>query len=205
MSDTEVKPGRTAQRRRTRKAIVEATSQLLAAGNDPSIMDIAAAADVSRRTVYMYFPTLDQLLLDATVGAMNTDVDTALSATTETDPRKRVEIMIDALCARMEQSLPLGRKLIKLTVDTPQSEGAPKRGYRRVRWIEQAIDPLRAELGAKRFEQLISALSLVVGWEAFIVLFDVRGLSEKQARRVSLATALTLVDAARTEAAAQRR
>src|SRR5215475_10220436 len=68
-------PGRAAQRRRTRRAIVEATSRLLAGGADPSINDIAAAADVSRRTIYTYFPTLDQLLLDATIGAMNVSIE----------------------------------------------------------------------------------------------------------------------------------
>jgi predicted DNA-binding transcriptional regulator YafY len=41
---------------------------LLAQGAEPSVNDIAAAAEVSRRTVYMHFPTLDQLMLDATLG-----------------------------------------------------------------------------------------------------------------------------------------
>jgi hypothetical protein len=35
-----------------------------------------------------------------------------------------------------------------------------------------------------------------VGWEAFIVLCDIRGLNEEQARRVSLSAALALIDAA---------
>lgn len=198
MSSTSTEPGRAAQRRRTRKAIVDATAGLLAAGADPSIADIAAAADVSRRTIYMYFPTLDQLLLDATAGAMNTEVDAALAATPETDPRVRTEILVNTLCDTIGTSLPLGRKLIKLTVDAPPAHGAPKRGYRRVRWIEQAVGPLRETLGPGRFERLVSALSLVLGWEAFVVLYDVRGLDDVQVRRVMLAAALALIDAAQT-------
>src|ERR1700749_4214113 len=85
MAEIAAGPGRVAQRRRTRRAIVEATSRLLAAGADPSINDIAAAADVSRRTIYTYFPTLDQLLLDATIGAMNVDVEAAIDASGEPD------------------------------------------------------------------------------------------------------------------------
>jgi AcrR family transcriptional regulator len=65
------KARRPAQRRRTRKAIVDATMALLARGETPSVADVAAAADVSRRTVYLYFPTFDQLLIDATVGALS--------------------------------------------------------------------------------------------------------------------------------------
>lgn len=198
MTSTSTEPGRAAQRRRTHKAIVDATAGLLAAGADPSIADIAAAADVSRRTIYMYFPTLDQLLLDATAGAMNTEVDAALAATAETDPRVRTEILVNTLCDTIGTSLPLGRKLIKLTVDAPPADGGPKRGYRRVRWIEQAVGPLRETLGADRFERLVSALSLVLGWEAFVVLYDVRGLDDAQARQVLLASALALIDAAET-------
>src|SRR5918912_808844 len=69
------------QRRRTRKAIVDAAAALIARGATPSVADVAAAADVSRRTVYLYFPTLEQLLLDATLGLLTEQaIDQALDA-----------------------------------------------------------------------------------------------------------------------------
>jgi len=184
MTETVVQPGRAAQRRRTRRAIVEATSRLLAAGADPSINEIAAAADVSRRTIYTYFPTLDQLLLDAALGAMNLDVEAAIDEAGEPDARARIATLIALLSDGMAGSLPLGRKLIKLTVDAPPSGPGPKRGYRRIGWIEQ----------------LISALAVVIGWEAFVVLFDVRGLTAGQAREILTGAALTLLDAALAQA-----
>jgi AcrR family transcriptional regulator len=195
-------PGRVAQRRRTRRAIVEATSRLLAAGADPSINDIAAAADVSRRTIYTYFPTLDQLLLDATVGAMNMSVETAIDAPGEPDARARIAALVAVLSDGMADSLPLGRKLIKLTVDAPVAGAGPKRGYRRIGWIETALEPARPRLGPDRFEQLVSALAVVIGWEAFVVLFDVRGLSVDQARETITGAAITLLDAALAQAGA---
>jgi AcrR family transcriptional regulator len=193
-------PGRAAQRRRTRRAIVEATSRLLAAGADPSINDIAAAADVSRRTIYTYFPTLDQLLLDATLGAMNVSIEAAIDSSVEPDARARIAALVAALSDGMAGSLPLGRKLIKLTVDAPPSGAGPKRGYRRIGWIEAALEPVRPQLGPDRFEQLVSALAVVIGWEAFVVLFDVRGLSVDQAREIITGAATTLVDAALAQA-----
>jgi AcrR family transcriptional regulator len=193
-------PGRAAQRRRTRRAIVEATSRLLAAGADPSINDIAAAADVSRRTIYTYFPTLDQLLLDATLGAMNVSIEAAIDSSVEPDARARIAALVAALSDGMAGSLPLGRKLIKLTVDAPPSGPGPKRGYRRIGWIEAALEPVRPRLGPDRFEQLVSALAVVIGWEAFVVLFDVRGLSVDQAREIITGAATTLVDAALAQA-----
>ena len=203
MAEIATRPGRAAQRRRTRRAIVEATSRLLAAGADPSINDIAAAADVSRRTIYTYFPTLDQLLLDATIGAMNVDVEAAIDASGEPDKpdvRDRIATLVAALSDRMADSLPLGRKLISLTVDAQSAGDGPRRGYRRVAWIERALEPIRPQLSPYRFELLVSALSVVIGWEAFIVLFDVRGLSADQARETLTGAAITLVDAALAQA-----
>jgi AcrR family transcriptional regulator len=100
---------RSAQRRRTRRAILEATADLLQRGVDPTVNEIAAAAEVSRRTVYLHYPTLDQLVLDATLGTLNADVDAALDAVTSTDPEVRIEALVDALYGTVEQSLPLGR------------------------------------------------------------------------------------------------
>ena len=196
MTETAAQPGRAAQRRRTRKAIVEAAGRLLAAGADPSINDIAAAADVSRRTIYTYFPTLDQLLLDAAIGAMNVDVEAAMDTIGEQDARARITALIGVLSDGMTDSLPLGRKLIKLTVDAPPADDGPKRGYRRIAWIERALEPVRPRLAADRFDQLVSALAVVIGWEAFIVLYDVRDLTAAQARAVITDAALALVDAA---------
>jgi AcrR family transcriptional regulator len=192
--------GRIAQRRRTRKAIVDAASALLAAGADPSIGDIAEAADVSRRTIYMHFPTLDQLILDAAAGAMSIDIDGALAAAGDTDARTRIRALISAIAGSQQQTLPIGRKLIKLTVDAPQAAG-PKRGYRRVGWIEQALEPLRPQLSPSGFDDLVSALSCLIGWEAFIVLTDIRGLQPEQAHTIITTSALALIDAALASAA----
>src|SRR5690349_4225808 len=104
--------GREAQRRRTRKAIVEAAVRLSSGGAAPSIDEIAAAADVSRRTIYMYFPALDQLLIDATAGALNEPPVAAALANPAIadDATARVDALIRTLLEYSPQSLPLGRR-----------------------------------------------------------------------------------------------
>jgi AcrR family transcriptional regulator len=197
--------GRVAQRRRTRRAILEATTGLLQAGTEPSVNAIAAAADVSRRTVYLYYPTLDQLVLDATIGTLNVDVDAALGAQTSSDPRRRLLTLVTETFATMETSLPLGRRLIKLTVDAaPPTDGAPRRGHRRIGWIEWAVAPVRDRLSEAAYDDLVSSLALVIGWEAFIVLLDVRGLTTDRARAVTLRTAEAILDAALAESPEDR-
>lgn len=196
---------RTAQRRRTRAAILDAAIRLLADGGSPSIDDIAAAADVSRRTVYMYFPTLDQLLLDATLGALSaTKIDAVLArAQPADDAGDRVDALVRTLARLAPVTLPLGRKIIRLTVDAPVAEkGADRtrRGYRRTEWIERAVEPLRATLSVEQFDRLVSALSVILGWEAMIVLRDVRGLGPKREEQVIRWAASTLVQAMLDEA-----
>jgi AcrR family transcriptional regulator len=197
--------GRAAQRRRTRGAIVQAATRLLGEGRSPSVDEIAEAADVSRRTVYMYFPTLDQLLLDAAVGALSaTPMDEAMTAApTSEDPAARVEALVAASTRLAPTTLPLGRKIVRLTVDrepAADEPASPRRGYRRVEWIERALEPVRGTLSEEQFERLVSALCLVVGWEAQIVLRDIRGLDAAEEERVLGWAARALVTATLAEA-----
>ena len=132
MSATEPQTGRFRQRRRTRSAIVNAAAELLRSGRaTPGVNEIAEAADVSRRTVYQYFPTVEQLLLDATLGLLSqAAVDNAIGqADPGGDALDRVSAMIRALVSLSSQTMPLGRSLIRLTIDTPaENTGQPKRG-----------------------------------------------------------------------------
>jgi AcrR family transcriptional regulator len=187
-TSTRERPG---QRRRTRKAIVDAAMTLIAQGKTPSIADVAAAADVSRRTVYLYFPTFEQLLLDATVGALaQSSVDRAAApASADEDVETRVERMVRALHDVSPDVERLGRQLIRLTVEAgtdPSRKDVPRRGYRRVEWIETALAPLRAQIGPARWRRLVAALAMVVGWEALIVQRDVCGLSASEGEELSV-------------------
>ena len=194
--------GREAQRRRTRKAIVDAAVRLSSGEATPSVDEIAAAADVSRRTVYMYFPAVDQLLIDATAGALNEPpVAASLSdPALADDAAGRVDALIRTLLEYSPQSLPLGRRMIRLTVDpplngTPEPIG-PRRSQRRIEWLEEACEPLRDTLSEPSFERLISALTIVVGWEAQIALRDVRGLDPQAEQEAMTWAARILVEGA---------
>jgi AcrR family transcriptional regulator len=195
---------RPAQRRRTRKAIVDAATALLAEGRTPSVAEVAAAADVSRRTVYLYFPTFDQLLIDATIGALSqASVDRAIDESPDGDAGDRVERMVRALHHVSPEIERLGRALIRLTVDTkaaPPQDGLARRGYRRLEWIESALAPLKTRMSPARWKRLVSALAMVVGWEPLIVQRDVCGLSASEGEELSVWAARALLRATLEEA-----
>jgi AcrR family transcriptional regulator len=196
--------GRPAQRRRTRKAIVDVAADLVAAGHTPSIDDVARAAEVSRRTVYLHFPTLDQLLIDATAGALSkATIDAALERPiADEDPAARVEALARKMLDLAPDTLPLGRQLIRLTVTGPEAQPAesPRRGYRRIEWIERALEPLRDRLDSEQFERLVSALAVLIGWEAMVILRDLRALDTAQERETVIWAARALVNAILEEA-----
>lgn len=191
--------GRPAQRSRTRTAILAAATDLLRDGKTPTIDDVASAAAVSRRTIYMHFPTLDQLVIDATMGMLTTGAyDVEFPA--NSSALERVASIVRTLTKNAAEWLPLGRRMIALTAATPPKDGV-KRGHRRVEWIDRAIAPLRDQLSNEQHDRLASALSIVLGWEAMIVLRDIRGLRSRREREVLTWAAQTLVQAMLDEAA----
>ncbi len=195
--------GASPQQRRTRDAIVAAAKQFVADGKTPSVNEVAAAAGVSRRTIYMYFTSLDHLLIDATSGLLSdSTVEPALDPhTVGDDPFDRIDALASALIEIASESLPLGRRLLRLTVEEPSvSTGAVRRGYRRISWIERAIDHLRPQLSAEQFQRLVSGLAVVLGWESMIVLRDICGLDPAEEARVMRWTAASLVAAMMLEA-----
>lgn len=202
--------GREAQRRRTRRAIVDATIRLIADGSTPTIAEVAEAADVSRRTVYMYFPSLEHLLVDATLGALSQrDVDLAIEAAdTDDDVAARLDALVRSVQSMSPEVEHLGRTLIRLTVgDTTQDsrrEERPGRGYRRIEWIEAALAPMRHTVAPAHFDRLVQAIAVIIGWEAIIVQRDVCGLTAAQGEDLSAWIAQTLLEATLTSAAKDR-
>jgi AcrR family transcriptional regulator len=164
------------------------------------VAEIAEAADVSRRTIYQYFPTLEHLLLDATLGAIARE-----TIEDELDPSRHaddIEARLDAVVRAVQRGAANtereGRTLIRLTID-PRDDGEtaaePRRGYRRVEWIERALAPLRDRVDAARFERLVSALVMVVGWEALFMQRDIRALTPAEGEEVSAWVARALLRA----------
>ena len=198
------RPGQT---RRTRKAILDAAMAMLAAGRTPTVNEVAAAADVSRRTIFLYFPTFDQLLVDATLGALSqAEVDRAIDTAGRSGG---VPARLEALVRSLQRVTPdverLGRSLIRLTVSAPPpGEGAPRRGYRRVEWIEAALAPWRERFTAGEWRRLVCALAMIAGWEALIVQRDICGLSAGEGEALSAWAAGALLDAALRDARKRR-
>lgn len=176
---------RTAQRSRTRKAILQAAVRLLERGERPSLDEIAEEADVSRATAYRYFPGLDALLGEAAVDALVLEPDAIFDHAAPQDPAQRIAL-VDAMFDRAirERETALRFMLARSMEQAVQSGNSdvPLRQNRRAPLIERALEPVAGDMDPLEHARLVQALSLVIGTEGFLALNDVLGLDEAEAR-----------------------
>ena len=208
--------GRPNQRGRTRQALLEAAARLIAAGRTPTTTEVADAAGVSRRTAYRYFPTQEQLLVEASLERLRPEVEAAIAAvqavpaiSTRGDDERDVGWALARLDATVRvmhrltiEHEPLLRTVWRLTADGASVPGVRPRGTRRIDWLTAAVEPLRSRLGPARFARLVSALATCVGFDSLFVLMDLRALSPVEAERVTRWMAEAVVRASVADAAA---
>ena len=64
---------------------------------------------------------------------------------------------------------------------------------RAIRWIAEALEPLREELTGKELHRLVIAIRATIGIEALVWLVDVAGLSRPQAIQLMRRSAAALL------------
>jgi AcrR family transcriptional regulator len=201
--------GRDRQKARTRRGLLEAAGTLLGAGRTPSVAEVADAAEVSRRTAYRYFPTQEQMLTEAVLESLRPTIEQAVEkgrgSAQDEDPETRLDRAVRTIQRTAVENESLLRTMVRLTVTAPPDSrnpqpGVRRRGYRRIEWIELALEPVRKKLGKRRFERLVNALTVSIGIESLIVLRDLDGLSAEEAEGVSRWMARTMLRASLDEA-----
>ena len=195
-------PGRARQKLRTRKLLLSTAKLLISQGRRPTVTEVADAADVSRRTAYRYFPTHTKLLTDAALDGLRPLIEAAIAAAPQgldhADAAARVAALVTTMQSLAVENEALLRTMIHQTVlDGARAE--QPRGRRRLEWIELAIKPLRAELGAVAYNRLLHALALCTGIEALLVLRDICKLTPARAVEVSQWMALAVLRQSRAE------
>jgi AcrR family transcriptional regulator len=179
--------GRSNQKQRTRKDLLDAAARLVREGRCPSLDEVAEAALVSRATAYRYFASVETLLLEASVHVAAPDAG-VLEGASPSDPVERLR-RVDAAFETMirENEAPLRLMLAQILERSVRGDAPsdlPARQNRRSPLIETALEPVRASLDPHAFAMLVSALSILIGTESFVVTKDVLRLSDAEAAEV---------------------
>ena len=203
--------GRTNQKLRTHLALVEAAAQLVREGKTFTVAEAADRARVGRTTAYRYFPSLETLVVHASLYAITEvekqSIGAALESKTSADNRLRA--VIEASDQSIADHEHLYRTMLRLSLNAETSaegEGVlPRRVGVRKEVLDSAIGALRKQLGEKHYERLTAALSLFLGIEAAVVLRDVCMLPPEKARDVKVWGASLILEGALREAARSAR
>ncbi|MCC5846615.1 MAG: TetR/AcrR family transcriptional regulator [Verrucomicrobia bacterium] len=185
MSNKKIHGGRENQKWRTRKEILRAAQRLLSHGGVPTLEEVAEEARVSRATIYRYFSNINLLLLEAPLDALTVEADDILADAPPTLCGKveTVQAYFHDLVANNEVFF---RNYLRATLEQWMADGgAPRESLRQARRVmayQEALAPVQKQLGRADYLRLVHALSVFTSIEAFVVLRDVCGLTEKEAR-----------------------
>ncbi len=171
--------GRTAQKSRTRLALVTATRDLLAAGLTPNVEDAAERAGISRTTAYRYFPNQRSLLLAA---QPTISPDSLMPPDAPADARARLDTLITAFARYNFTWEPQLRTSLRLSLEPAADQPVLRQG-RAIGWIAEALAPLRDSHPHVDVDRLAVAIRSATGIETLIWLVDIAGYTREQAER----------------------
>jgi AcrR family transcriptional regulator len=207
MSTAYESAGRTRQKQRTRRALVEAARELVARGVTPTVEDAAVAAGISRTTAYRYFPNQRAIVVAA---HPEVEARSLLPDDAPQDVSARLDAVIDAFTRQIIENELQQRTMLRLSLEPDASHEGPLllRQGRAIGWIEDALAPLRAEIPEPALRRLVIAIRSAVGIEALVWLVDIARLSRNDAAELMRWSAQAMLravleDAARTPPAAR--
>jgi AcrR family transcriptional regulator len=187
--------GRSAQKLRTRQALMDAAVELVRAGQHPTVSAVAGRVGVSRATAYRYFPRQDLMLSEATIraaadGAADAVPPAGLDAADPAEVAAAVARRSALFALEHEGRLRTG---LRLSLD-------PQSGYQRPGGRGLLVAEILASAGDRldpaARARLAAALHLALGIDPIIVLTDIAGLDRNQVPDVVEWVAATLVQAA---------
>lgn len=184
--------GRTNQKRRTRRALIDAAVELTRRGATPTVAEAAEHAGISRATAYRYFPTQEALTIETAIEVVMPSMDRLfaqredLAADLEGTAVHRVETvertLVDIFFKAEAQVRTLIRSSMDLWLASRKGRNVTlRRQGRRMPMVDAALAPLEGRLDRTAHERLRAALAMVLGMESIVSLVDVVGLKDPDA------------------------
>ncbi|WP_299551029.1 TetR/AcrR family transcriptional regulator [Seonamhaeicola sp.] len=179
MNKDYIETGRKKQKLKTRNKILASAKKLLKKGKDFTLEQIAEDADISRATVYRYYSSVDVLSLEAGLDWQTKSSDVIINPLKHQDIEaiiKGIQNYFNKLTYDNEKAF---RKYLSHAITSTTEEG--KRGARRVKTLELALEKNNLNLSESELKKFIVVATALMGVEALIVTKDVCGLDNKEA------------------------
>lgn len=185
--------GRTSQKERTRRAILDGARQLLSEGAPVTVAAAAERHGVSKATAYRYFSDPDILVSEAMLDIeVKSYEDITRNANSLRERLLAINLYFLDLALENEMGFRqfLGRTL---TVSASGTDNV-RRGARRISMYRQALAEDDGGLSRTDQDALVRALAPATGIEAMTALLDVAGAEPEQAREAVSTMTLAILD-----------
>ncbi|MCR9136705.1 MAG: TetR/AcrR family transcriptional regulator [Alphaproteobacteria bacterium] len=184
---------RTAQKNRTRSALLDSARRLMAEGQELTLARVAEHAQISRASVYRYFSEPGTLAAEATLDFEVTPTAKLLDGVH--DVRQRVHRIAHYYLDFTRTHEGYFRQFLAKTMDVWQKQVEVElRGARRIAAFTEALEPARDQMEAKALEDLALRLSMVTGIEQHIILDDVLRVDHATGDRLQAGIVDALLD-----------
>lgn len=187
--------GRTAQKERTRKAILDGARMLLGEGKPVTVAAAAEKHNISKATAYRYFSDPALLVAEAGLDISVASYDAIVADIQGVREKlKAISLYFFDLAIDNEAGF---RQFVGMTLAAwkPDGNQSPaRRGARRIAMYERALASDDLRLTGQEQAKLINALATATGAEAMIALLDVANVDHATARQTVSEIADALLD-----------
>ena len=170
-----IQTGRINQKLETRSKILESAKQLVRQGIDFNLEDVANNAEISRATIYRYYPNLEILSYEVgiDIGTKTPeDIIEDLKDYSLNDTILGIQNYYNDHAVNNENAF---RKYLSAVLTSASEK---KRGARRNKTLQLAL--MKSGLRPKEKKDLVHFLTILMGIEPLIVTKDVSGLDNKE-------------------------
>ncbi|GBF20698.1 MULTISPECIES: TetR/AcrR family transcriptional regulator [Arenibacter] len=170
-----IQTGRINQKLETRSKILESAKQLVRQGIDFNLEDVANNAEISRATIYRYYPNLEILSYEVgiDIGTKTPeDIIEDLKDYSLNDTILGIQNYYNDHAVNNENAF---RKYLSAVLTSASEK---KRGARRNKTLQLAL--MKSGLRPKEKKDLVHFLTILMGIEPLIVAKDVSGLDNKE-------------------------
>ncbi|WP_370477489.1 TetR/AcrR family transcriptional regulator [Tamlana flava] len=193
MSNISLNTGRSEQKQKTRRKILDSAKELLQKGEKMSLENVAEASKISRATIYRYFSNIDILCSEAGLDIFTHSTETIFQESKHLPIIERILYIQNYFNDLAINNEPAFRKYLSIYLDEDVSlKKESLRGSRRTAALKLALIPYKSDLDISVYNYLINVSTSLMGIEPIITTKDVCHLNNEDAKE-SLAWGLKII------------
>ena len=181
MNKLSLSEGRVNQKNKTRSRILNAAKTLMSTNSNISLEEVADKAEVSRATIYRYFPNLDLLSTEATLDIHFLSPEVLSAKVKGMSLDKRILYIQNYYNKLAQDHEMIFRRYLSTVLNESIINKKKIRGARRVHTMNLVLNSFKNDLSKEHLKNLSNVSTILMGMDALVVAKDVCGLTNNEA------------------------